>query len=364
MSTTKTPVSLLNEAAQKHLLQLNYESAITILEDGVKKFKIPLKCKNYRVDGVSTTKKGAKQDAALQMLQQLKNSNEISKTLLQDIELQTHEETHTTQINSVNTIPNGSTPATNEINYVGLLNELCQKYGLPHPVYQMLDTSGQPHNLVFTVECRVSSTYKSGTSSTKKNAKQNAAEKVFTTLRDSYQSYNDTIPLRCNPKDHESVTKSIETLGITIQNLNIEDVQSTKSCNPDQITKIMNKFMQCKLKNKCVESIRVDEQHIMLRNRIQSISEIDQNKIMLIHSSIDTTKATTLETIISKAFKLESVEKVWLQVKTSGMYLVVIKLCVSPLITQFGIGSTHEAAEESALRKLVNIIFTCLNSNC
>lgn len=64
------------------------------------------------------------------------------------------------------------------------LQEYLQQHGLPVPVYNVLDMSGEPHNQIFIVECRVTGLAQPtrGDGSTRRVAEQRAAESALMQL--------------------------------------------------------------------------------------------------------------------------------------------------------------------------------------
>ena len=64
------------------------------------------------------------------------------------------------------------------------LQEHLQQQGLPVPVYNVLDMSGEPHNQIFIVECRVTGLARAtrGEGSSRRLAEQRAAEAALTQL--------------------------------------------------------------------------------------------------------------------------------------------------------------------------------------
>lgn len=64
------------------------------------------------------------------------------------------------------------------------LQEYLQKHSLPTPSYAVLETSGEPHNQNFVVECRISGLNEAitGAGSSRRAAEQQAAERVLDIL--------------------------------------------------------------------------------------------------------------------------------------------------------------------------------------
>lgn len=62
---------------------------------------------------------------------------------------------------------------------LGPLKDLCFEYKIPDPVFTMINEVGPPHSKEFTFECCVASLKTVATSSTKKLAKQYAADEML-----------------------------------------------------------------------------------------------------------------------------------------------------------------------------------------
>ncbi|XP_075991138.1 protein Loquacious-like [Anticarsia gemmatalis] len=71
--------------------------------------------------------------------------------------------------------------------YVALMKELCQEYKLPDVEYELVGDTGPPHLRHFTIKARMGQHERLATSTTKKNARQLAAEKLYTYLRENLQ---------------------------------------------------------------------------------------------------------------------------------------------------------------------------------
>lgn len=69
--------------------------------------------------------------------------------------------------------------------YVALLKELCQQFRLAPVEYELVGDTGPPHLRHFTVRARIGHHERLATSTTKKAARQLAAEKVYTYLREN-----------------------------------------------------------------------------------------------------------------------------------------------------------------------------------
>ncbi|XP_026747489.1 RISC-loading complex subunit tarbp2-like isoform X2 [Trichoplusia ni] len=69
--------------------------------------------------------------------------------------------------------------------YVALLRELCEEYRLTGVTYELVGDTGPPHLRHFTVRARIGQHERFATATTKKMARQMAAEKLYTYLREN-----------------------------------------------------------------------------------------------------------------------------------------------------------------------------------
>ena len=74
---------------------------------------------------------------------------------------------------------NGNSPT----NPIGCLQEYCVKCSLPMPIYDLQNTSGQPHQRNFEIIAKVGSITSTGVGSSKKDAKREAAVTLLAKLK-------------------------------------------------------------------------------------------------------------------------------------------------------------------------------------
>ena len=68
-------------------------------------------------------------------------------------------------------------------NTIGQLQEHCVRHGLPMPTYDLGSVGGQPHQRSFSINCRVGCLSISGEGTSKKDAKREAATKMWQRLK-------------------------------------------------------------------------------------------------------------------------------------------------------------------------------------
>ncbi|XP_026326644.1 interferon-inducible double-stranded RNA-dependent protein kinase activator A homolog [Hyposmocoma kahamanoa] len=69
--------------------------------------------------------------------------------------------------------------------YVALLKELCEEYHLPGVEYELVSDTGPPHMRQFAVRARLGQHSRLAASTTKKAARQLAAQQLYSYLRDN-----------------------------------------------------------------------------------------------------------------------------------------------------------------------------------
>merc|ERR1712241_1462356 len=74
---------------------------------------------------------------------------------------------------------NGNSPT----NPIGSLQEYCVKCSLPMPIYDLGNTSGQPHQRNFEIVAKVGAIASNGTGTSKKDAKRDAATELLAKLK-------------------------------------------------------------------------------------------------------------------------------------------------------------------------------------
>ncbi|VVD03784.1 unnamed protein product [Leptidea sinapis] len=80
----------------------------------------------------------------------------------------------------------GVASASVEVNsYVALLKELCIEYNLGTVEYDLVGDAGPPHQRWFTIKAQLGPHVRLASSNTKKQARQSAAEQLYTYLREN-----------------------------------------------------------------------------------------------------------------------------------------------------------------------------------
>lgn len=127
------------------------------------------------VTATARSKKEAKQEVARLMLQQLsRRGHAVPPPYASSAAPLIHDTT------------SGGTSGSGDVrSYVALLKELCEEYRLPAVTYELVGDTGPPHLRHFTVRARIGQHERVATSTTKKAARQLAAEELYSYLREN-----------------------------------------------------------------------------------------------------------------------------------------------------------------------------------
>uniref|UniRef100_A0A2S2NYK2 Interferon-inducible double stranded RNA-dependent protein kinase activator A A n=1 Tax=Schizaphis graminum TaxID=13262 RepID=A0A2S2NYK2_SCHGA len=168
-SLMKTPVSIVEEYATKNHLVPRYDLIHNGFLSSNVSFEYSLTMSKYTAVGVGTSKKEAKQDAALNLLGiMIDDKPELLNT---DFEKFNSDKYMVSQFDK-----------NIKINAIGKLNEFCIKYKLEMPEFKLIREEGKCHAKLFTVSCRVAKIIEISSNKTKKQAKHLAAIQMINKL--------------------------------------------------------------------------------------------------------------------------------------------------------------------------------------
>lgn len=133
--------------------------------------------------GTGNSKKQAKHAAARAMLDKLDGRTPATPVLPPNTNLDTSGDssinTQNSQAGNTSNGSNGGAPT----NPIGKLQEYCVKFSLPLPIYDLANTIGQPHQRNFEMCAKVGTVSSTGSGTSKKDAKRNAASALLTKLK-------------------------------------------------------------------------------------------------------------------------------------------------------------------------------------
>ncbi|XP_023323842.1 RISC-loading complex subunit tarbp2 [Eurytemora carolleeae] len=116
-----------------------------------------------------------------------------------------------------------------DFNYVGLVQEKCTKKGLPNPVYTDGAVSGLDHSKQFVISCKLGTILESGEGSTKKEAKRNAAKKVYEKLEEGDVAIFSTEISTLSIDAKDIIEKVSSFTGLTVEVMTVEAAEKVAS---------------------------------------------------------------------------------------------------------------------------------------
>ncbi|XP_066468433.1 interferon-inducible double-stranded RNA-dependent protein kinase activator A isoform X2 [Tiliqua scincoides] len=157
----KTPIQLLHEYGTKANLTPVYELEKQGGQVHMPVFTFKVTVGDITATGEGPSKKIAKHHAAETALNILKDSSNICISVPDHL------------------IPESFNQAQNRTSPIGSLQELAIQKGCRLPEYSLTQETGPPHKREFTMTCRMGSFVETGSGTSKKLAKRNAAKKLL-----------------------------------------------------------------------------------------------------------------------------------------------------------------------------------------
>ncbi|XP_043467958.1 uncharacterized protein LOC122502120 [Leptopilina heterotoma] len=176
MTTTKTPVSILNEMMVKKRIIPAFDLLGTESINLTTRFTYQVSCDGLIATGSARTKKEAKQESAKEMLEKIATRD----AQLKEKALKRPLVTEQSRENVVE--PKKSRVAPGQ-NFIGPLIQLCSKKFMELPQYK-IDETGPAHMKTFSVTCSVSTLTAYGYGKTKKQARNEAAFKMWEMIQE------------------------------------------------------------------------------------------------------------------------------------------------------------------------------------
>ncbi|XP_060112890.1 interferon-inducible double-stranded RNA-dependent protein kinase activator A isoform X2 [Heteronotia binoei] len=171
----KTPIQLLHEYCTKANITPVYEFEKNEEQMHLPVFTFKVSLGEITGTGEGSSKKSAKHKAAEAALNMLKDNPNLCISMPDHMTLEPCNQ------------------AQNQTNPIGLLQEMAIQKRWRLPEYSFEQETGPSHMREFTVTCRVETLEGTGTATSKKLAKRNAAEKVLDKLDELCNSFGDSI---------------------------------------------------------------------------------------------------------------------------------------------------------------------------
>lgn len=209
MATTKTPVMLLQELCMKHkngppLYELTVDNGTSLPPF----FEYEVAAFGQTASGDGPNKKVAKHEAAVNLINELRQHP-----------------TFAAELTTAFVVPRP--PLSTEGDAVSMLLDLCVQRDWPIAQFNVQQAFGSAHAPEFRVECRVASMVRVGTFSTKKGAKQIAAQAMLHVVQSLPQDESDQQVMRVSDDLPE---KHIQTYR-ELRKSDFKTIPGTKLCD-------------------------------------------------------------------------------------------------------------------------------------
>ncbi|KAI5634325.1 double-stranded RNA binding motif domain-containing protein [Phthorimaea operculella] len=185
---TKTAVTVLQEMMVKMGLTPEYNCVSQTGPQHLATFEYRCQVLGVTVTATAHSKKDAKQEVARLMLLQLsKRGYHVPAPY--NRESSQNKESKEAEFTA---------PVIGPHSYVVLLKDLCEEYHLPGVEYTLVSDTGPPHCRQFTMKVRIGQHERLATSTTKKNARQMAAEQLYKYMRENLHRVTKDFTEVCN----------------------------------------------------------------------------------------------------------------------------------------------------------------------
>ncbi|KAK2589262.1 hypothetical protein KPH14_007822 [Odynerus spinipes] len=247
-------------------------------------FTYKVKYKDLCTDGTASNKKEAKQNAAQNMLKLLQQSNNLSS---KELKILSSSESNVFTTKSMSCSSTSLFPESR--NYVGTLQEYCIKNNLIEPNYELCETNGLPHQMTFTVSCTLGSITEKAVANTKKQAKQQVAQKVLQNLPNIKNITNSTQcqPLLDNRSNKQISQDILEELGLRIANLKMIDSTSSRDIKLKFINATTERYFKSLLQ--LDDKIAVNNYHLYFKSIIYNrVCNNKEKELALLYKTLNT----------------------------------------------------------------------------
>ncbi|XP_043487368.1 RISC-loading complex subunit tarbp2-like [Polistes fuscatus] len=374
----KTPISILQEFGMKEGFLPEYTIVSEQVVDNVKVFKFQVKYKGLLAVGKALNKKKAKHNAAenmITLMKDLKNNSNIIQILpLKENISETKQifslKDSCLKLCSLNTNPKN----VDTTNYIGKLQEYCSVNSLLMPEYVVNNVSGEPHQIKFTMACKLGAIVEEATSTTKKQAKQLAAKQLLDRLRNSNALI---LAGKCDEKAKDNSTQEEDDDILTKSGIRLLELNCNMSEND-----IKNKYRELTNKNgfnrnPVSRTQDIKNYHYFIKHIICSNISKEEELDTIYHSikrfkenlsKITTTNDNSIGQLsfdcilkyIKEVLKLD-IEKKTIKCKDPLLKAVAYKIKAPIPVVQFGINKNLQIAEALALHNILDTIMIYLN---
>lgn len=377
----KTPISLLQELLIKEGQFPQYDD-VGIRSDGVCcYFVCRVGYKNLSAEGMGTTKKEAKHQAAKNMLSLLcsntKQLNIPTSSVPSSIPITTNHNNNilcytptkigeTAKERDKGTIVTQSDPTF--INYVGMLQEFCVQRGLKIS-YDVVEQFGPPHKKTFTIEARVNAERKRGTAQCKKLAKQEAAKLMVQHLKDSgiFIETNGSVQQDKSNKSNKTNNSNKNFQEIYengIQKLGVEIETSKPTLPIAELSKQAKSLFitYSKTNKKTTQDYLIKDSHSLFKRTYSGMITDNMKERMNVIREKHAADQMSVEKMICEIVSVLGVKIQQVNISSfKNNHVICLRLMSRPNITEFGCGESNDKAKTQAMYNIILDILTFLD---
>ncbi|OXU25482.1 hypothetical protein TSAR_014956, partial [Trichomalopsis sarcophagae] len=367
----KNPVSFLQEYTMQRM-KVTPEYTIISQTTGthINSFNIRVSFNGCSADGVGSSKKEAKLNAAMKMINmlniqqpqssfssQIHNKSSSSISSIVNIASYSSNNNNNNNNNNSNSSPlkplssPSQSPVSPGINYVGKLQEFAalQINGFL-PEYELTGASGPPHNPEFTFVCKYQGKSVEAKGSSKKEAKALAAQRMYETVAKYETKLQVVVPETQIQSYIQTITEGLEQVKIfeTNKKLMEESVKKAKLNYPKLTTTVQSTTIYpdeaiSNYHNLIKKSMSIRDREFVI-DKLHGIMETCRSCLFLDDRSTNPMilLKTTLSSINVKVKEVEFQTK-----SNNSIYSMALE--TQPVIHEIACGKTRKEAEVTAI---------------
>ncbi|XP_015598544.1 uncharacterized protein LOC107269331 [Cephus cinctus] len=237
--------------------------------------------------------------------------------------------------------------------------ELCAQNRLDEPYYEITNISGPSHAPVFTITCTIQMFQEEACARSKKQAKQNVAQKMLKHLKDNVNINlpgMELISARANDKDVDDLSKGIEYLNLSVTNLKESRKEQTDLAMaryPDLMKR--PGIVSCK-----THDIPISMYHLCFK--VGYLNLVETLTCLLSRQKSDNMTYDELRVYLTRSADILKCEikEINYKLKTPNLYMIGIQLSFTPQIMEIGYSTTQKEAEKNAMIAVIGTLFLLL----
>jgi len=236
-------------------------------------------------------------------------------------------------------------------NTIGQLQEHCVRHGLPMPTYDLASVGGQPHQRSFAINCRVGCLSISGEGTSKKDAKREAATKMWQRLK---ILGNNALQLVTGSENGSGVSHPVES-GISAGN--VIGVTGEKGLDKELVELVNDNMKIDTLTPKHSKAIQ---------QFYKGLKGTKGSRLHALHSTSIKGNSSDFVKMLADLGQEQQFEVTYVDVdeKTdSGEVQCLVQLSTLPVAVCYGVGNDVETANNDAARNALNYLKMMTKTN-